>query len=460
MTVNVTSVNPVNGPPIMSVSTITLTGAIQQTPFSISYNTLLAKSQATDPSNHAIEFFINQRTTQQAASGTLTITKSGGSTATAIVYYTGENAATATVVATGDVLNFTPALGLTGVKNTFTLTAYNGNRTSTTSLNVNINIQPFGAQFNLTGVWATVTGLASITQTGATVSVIDQNKMSASGAFISFNQIRVTGSRFGIRTGTVDTTTADDGRIVWFDGTVWLRIALGGQWVVNGGGFHNTLASISQNGSALTFAVGAQVSSGSLLSQNLVRTNNFANAIGIINGSTISFINGQIWRKLDLPPTYTSSRGGNAAQIVQNGTNTLTLIDSLGQSTTAHFTDPTHLLAGDAKGVGTISNGTITWANGEIWSAVLTITGMKNGAGSGTITATSTGLTLSDGINTFQAKLTDANTIVVTVGTRAMPVGLIGRRKNGSIIWSNGVVWNNFDFNALDALFSMKTKYP
>jgi hypothetical protein len=38
--------------------------------------------------------------------------------------------------------------------------------------------------------------------------------------------------------------------------------------------------------------------------------------------------------------------------------------------------------------------------------------------------------------------------------------GLTGSRKNGSILWSNGVSWNNFDFNALDALFSMVTAYP
>jgi hypothetical protein len=29
-----------------------------------------------------------------------------------------------------------------------------------------------------------------------------------------------------------------------------------------------------------------------------------------------------------------------------------------------------------------------------------------------------------------------------------------------SIVWSNGQVWDNFDFNALNALFEMATGYP
>jgi hypothetical protein len=255
-------------------------------------------------------------------------------------------------------------------------------------------------------------------------------------------------------------TTADNGRIVWSDGTVWRRMSLGGQWVVNGGGYTNAMASITQNGVALTFYVGSQSSSGSLINQSQVRAINFGNAVGTISSGTISFNNGQVWRKLDLPMNYTSSLGGGQAQILSNGTTTLTVIDSFGNATTAHFTDPTHLLSGDAKGIGTIDNGTITWANGDVWSELLTITGSKNGSGTTTITATPTSLTLSDGTSTVQARITGPNSIVITSGTSAMPTGLTGTRKNGSVVWSNGVVWNNFDFNALNSLFTMATKYP
>jgi hypothetical protein len=37
---------------------------------------------------------------------------------------------------------------------------------------------------------------------------------------------------------------------------------------------------------------------------------------------------------------------------------------------------------------------------------------------------------------------------------------LTGTRLNGKIFWSNGQVWDNFDFNALNALFEMGTGYP
>ena len=38
--------------------------------------------------------------------------------------------------------------------------------------------------------------------------------------------------------------------------------------------------------------------------------------------------------------------------------------------------------------------------------------------------------------------------------------GLIGTRKNGQILWSNGTVWNNFDYNGLNALFFGVTTFP
>jgi len=191
-----------------------------------------------------------------------------------------------------------------------------------------------------------------------------------------------------------------------------------------------------------------------------VRAVDFGNSTGNIAGSNISFSNGQVWTKLDLPPTWSSSLGGQPAKIIQNGTTTLTLIDEFGASTTAHFTDATHLLAAGAKGVGTISQGTISWANGDIWSEALTLTGRKNSTGKTTITATPTGIAMSDGTNNFQTQITSSTTVVITVGTPGMPAGLIGTRQNGKIVWSNGVVWNNFDFNALNALFDMATSFP
>jgi hypothetical protein len=39
-------------------------------------------------------------------------------------------------------------------------------------------------------------------------------------------------------------------------------------------------------------------------------------------------------------------------------------------------------------------------------------------------------------------------------------LGVTGTRLNGKIYWSNGEVWNNFNFDALNAFFEMRAVYP
>jgi hypothetical protein len=448
-----------NAAPVINITPVTLTGAVQQTKYNITYAQLLAATGTTDVNNDTINFLISTRTAAETANGTLQISKGGAAPIAIGTFYNGSNAGAATKFAPGDTLVFTGASGKTGVLDAFKVVAYDGFLVSAQTGQVNVKVDPFGTQFNLTGSWVAGSGLAKITQTGASVSVIDQNNNGATGSYISFNKFTVTGSAFGTKTGTVDTTTADFGRIVWSDGTIWRRLSLGGPYIVNGGGFTNQLASISQNSVQLTYSVGGQTSSGSILNPTQVRAVDFGNSVGTIAGSNITFSNGQVWTKLDLPPTWTSSIGGQPAQILQNGTTTLQLIDQFG-STTAQFTDATHLQAADAKGIGVITQGKITWANGDVWSENLTLTGVKNGTGKTTITATPTSLVMSDGTNTFQAKITSSTTVVITVGTAAMPAGTIGTRQNGKIVWSNGISWGTFDFNALNALFFMATAYP
>jgi hypothetical protein len=454
--------NLINVAPTIANTPITLTGAVQQTAFAISYQTILTATGATDGNNDVIRFVIPARNATESANGSMSITKSGSNTPVAITFWDGTTAglATATKFSPGDVVNFTGAAGKTGVLPAFRVRAYDGLVVSATGSQVQIKVDPFGTQFNLTGSWVTASGLAKITQTGANLSVIDQNNNGASGSYTSLNTFKVSGSTFGTKTATIDITTADNGRIVWSDGTVWLRLSLGGPYIVNGGGFTNQLASIVQNSVQLTFNVGGQTSSGSILNSTQVRAIDFGNAVGNIGPSQISFNNGQVWTKLDLPPTWTSNKGGVPAKIIQDGTTTLKLIDEFGNSTTAQFTDATHL-SSPLMGVGTISQGKISWTtNNDIWSESLTITGSKNSTGTTTITATPTSLVMSDGTNTFNAQITSSTTVVITVGTAAMPAGTIGTRQNGKIVWSNGVTWNNFDFNALNALFDMATSFP
>ncbi|HTI51885.1 MAG TPA: hypothetical protein VL475_13070, partial [Planctomycetaceae bacterium] len=56
---------------------------------------------------------------------------------------------------------------------------------------------------------------------------------------------------------------------------------------------------------------------------------------------------------------------------------------------------------------------------------------------------------------TSRAMITAANTLVALDWG-----GVVGTRTNGRIVWSNGTVWDSFDFNALDAVFSDVNAFP
>jgi hypothetical protein len=228
---------------------------------------------------------------------------------------------------------------------------------------------------------------------------------------------------------------------------------------------NGSLATITQTFTTLSFNVTSSITStGSILNPSQVRATNFGSAVGTIAGNVITFTNGQIWTKLDLPNVYTSSLGGTAQVLQQynasTGVVTTVFVNRLGQQFNGAFTDATHVSA-LGLGTGTVANGKITWSTGEVWSESITLKGFK-GTTAVTITATPTQIKMTDGTNTFTVRLTNAKTIVV-IGTTAgaqFPVGTTGTRKNGSIVWSNNITWSGFDFNALDSLFATVTTYP
>ena len=253
-------------------------------------------------------------------------------------------------------------------------------------------------------------------------------------------------------TGTIDTTTADNGRILWSNGTVWLRMALGGQWVVSGN-VPSSLGSITQSGTALTFSGPSGNSSGSITGSTQVSA--YGTTGTLVNGTTIQFTNGQVWTKLDLAPTYVTSAGGGTTQVIQNGTTTLGFVSSLGQSFSGNFTDPTHLVVTSAAtgfAVGTtatVGGGQIAWSTGEVWSENFSVQGTIGPSGVVSISVTPAGITLTNERGAIsRAAITGPNTIVALDWH-----SLVGTRTNGGISWANGTAWTNFDFNALDAMF-------
>jgi hypothetical protein len=294
-------------------------------------------------------------------------------------------------------------------------------------------------------------GLAQISQSGANLTMVDNKGQGSSWFYTSGNTIGMNGTKIF---GTIDTTVADQGRIVFSNGVIWQRLQLGGNWLFNGG-----LATVTQNRSALTFSQGGTSFSGSLTTPTTVRIVLGTTVVqGTLNGGTINFANGMQLLKLDLPLNFSSSKTG-PSQILQDGTTTLTFVDGTGHTSTGNWINTTQMVSNDAKGMGSIRNGTIFWSNGDVWSENLTMQGTKVGAtGTTSIVATPTLITLTDTNGAVShARLVNASTIVVIDGAMN---GLTGSRGNGQITWSNGAVWTNFDFNALSALFWMVQKYP
>ena len=113
-------------PTLTTIST--LSTAVPQVPFSISYATLLAASNAQDYNSAAIQFRING-----VQNGALTITHNGVTTVVV---------AGTTLLVTGDSLTWTGAAGVTGTPlNAFTVTAFDGVFSSTSAVQAKINVQ-------------------------------------------------------------------------------------------------------------------------------------------------------------------------------------------------------------------------------------------------------------------------------------------------------------------------------
>jgi len=426
-------------PTLTTVSTLQV--ADQQSPFNISYAVLLGASDAKDKNNDVIQFKINS-----VQNGTLTITHNG---ATATVTAGASLDAATTAVQPGDTLTWTPANGISGTAvNAFTVSAFDGSLASASPVQVTVNVRPFGTAFNLTGVWTIGGGLARINQNGPNLTLVNQAGVGSAASFIAGNQIVAPG--FSNKVGTIDTTTADDGRISWSDGTVWLRISLGGTWSFNG-----KLAYITQNGSALSLIdTSGMSSSGTITSPTQVTVPALGSQPATFGNGTLTLPNGQVWTKLDLSPDFTSSLGGKT-HVIKNGPNNLIFVNNVGQTFSGNFTDPTHVVAA-GLGTGAITNGSIVWSSGETWFNSLTIFGTHNGSGTVSIAVSQnfaqTTFTFTDTNNSISHASLSGNTLIFTDGPLQ---GMTGVRGNGVITLSNGTTLDNFDFNALNALFEI-----
>ncbi|MBS0262507.1 MAG: hypothetical protein JSS02_11200, partial [Planctomycetes bacterium] len=374
-------------PTLTSVNGALLGSAVQQTTFDITYQKLLGASNASDPNGDQVSFII---TSIPAANGTLTITKSGSSTAIAVTAGVSIAQNKSNLVQPGDVLHWTGKPGISGNAVTaFSVLGYDGALSSTGSpVPVNLNVAPLGNSFDLSGSWlvtnskGAAVGIGRIAQSGASLpTILNYNGIGTTGSYQSFNTVKAA-KLDGVNNvvGTVDTSTADAGRISWSDGYKWVRISLGGTWAVTSGGV-TTLGTVTQNNNVAIFTG----PTGTLNTTISFNTTKASLQLQLPNSTTTPLVNdsftafGQTWKKLDLPPTYVSSSGGTA-QVIQNAGNSLTFINGLGQSLPGYWLSPTQVLIPSTGITGTVGSGVITFSNGEVWTENVTLYGTKNGA--------------------------------------------------------------------------------
>jgi hypothetical protein len=323
-----------------------------------------------------------------------------------------------------------------------------GSNYSLTFVGSTLTIVP-SAAYDLSGPWTTGGKLASISQSGNTLAFTDPAGVSSTGSFTGASAIT---GRSGL-TATIDTSTADQGRILWSDGTIWLRVSVGGEYYNPA---NNQLTAVLQNGTQLTFVnAGGGTSTGSLLGANQVAATDWQQTATFQDGM-LTFANGNVWTKLDLSPTYTNVSGESVGVIQNSASTSLVFVNKAGGTSSGSWLSPTQIAATDWGVTGTVRDGQIFWSNGSVWNKNLVASATGGGTGLVSVTATNAQIILTNKSGgTSRAEVTAAGTLVALDWG-----GVTGTQSNGRILWSNGTVWDNFDFNALDAVFSDIRTYP
>jgi hypothetical protein len=186
---------------------------------------------------------------------------------------------------------------------------------------------------------------------------------------------------------------------------------------------------------------------------------NYPGYTASIVGKTITWTDGKpadttVWTQTTAPTstitvTDYKNQNGVAVHEIENGTNAFVTVDSLGNTSLGHF------LSGSGKhgsadlyptDIATFSsnNQVVTWSDGiYVWTQTANPPLL---------------ITLTDTSNAIShIQLMTPSTLI---GLDGPLKGVTGTRLNGKIFWSNGQVWNNLDFNALNAFFEMGTGYP
>ncbi len=182
-----------------------ISGATEDTAFTISYATLLSASNAADADGDAISFQI-----QAVSSGTLTknsVAVTAGST----------------LISSGDSVVWTPAANANGTLTAFTVKAYDGQAASSTAVQVNVTTTAVNDAPTLTSL-STLTG--AVKNTAFTISyatlLAASNAADVDGGTIQFrieavNMGTLTKNNVAVTAGSTTITTGDS--LVWTPAT-------------------------------------------------------------------------------------------------------------------------------------------------------------------------------------------------------------------------------------------------
>ncbi|MFN0056277.1 MAG: hypothetical protein ACKV0T_29375 [Planctomycetales bacterium] len=227
---------------------------------------------------------------------------------------------------------------------------------------------------DLSGLWSSSGEFTKVEQSGKSLTFTNRAGDKSVGKFIDGGAVSADDWN---ATATIDTTTADKGRISWSNGITWLRLSYGGQFYNPA---NNGLTSVVHEGSQLKFVnVAGGTTSGTFTGPTEISVPAWGQTVKFVDGQ-LTFSGGSAWKKLDLSPEF-HNRHGDKVGVIQHQTAEIEFVNRLGEKSSGKWISPTEVKTLDWNSIGTVSNGQIVWNNGTVWNKNLQVVGTGNGSG-------------------------------------------------------------------------------
>jgi hypothetical protein len=252
-----------------------------------------------------------------------------------------------------------------------------------------------------------------------------------------------------------DVATFNPGQINWSDGNSWTQSGPPAlpvtilDYINPANGL--TMHVVQNTTGNVTFVNGGgSVVLGTMNNATQATVAAWGNDVATFSLGKINWSDGSVWLLTAAPANkltltnYVVASNGRSTSLVRNSSSIGVFVNGGGSMVLGTFNGNTATVPAWNNDVATFSNGNISWSDGNSWNLVT-------------------------GPLPFLVKITDTNgaislvqllTPTTLVGRTGAMQGVTGTRVDGKIFWSNGAVWDNFDLDALNALFEMATGYP